>query len=274
MATYHIIILLATGLGAGFAGGLLGLGGAFIMTPVQYIVFTEMGLPIDLAIKLAFGTSLMVVLPTAISGAWRHHRAGGLQWRSALIMGVCGLVSALAGATLAARLPGEGLRTAFGVIVLIASAWMLSARVTGTEAPPVARRRVWVAWALPIGFIAGVMGIGGGIMLVPVLALELRFRLHDAIGMSLAVMIFISVGGFVGYIINGLGVAGLPEWSVGYVYLPAWLLLAATSTVMVQIGALAAGRISARWLKYIFVVVMLYMGLKMIGVFEWLGWPL
>ena len=64
----HIIILLVTGIVVGFAGGLLGLGGAFIMTPVQYIVFSDMGLPADIAVKLAFGTSLLVVLPTAASG--------------------------------------------------------------------------------------------------------------------------------------------------------------------------------------------------------------
>ena len=50
MALAHIIILLATGIGVGFAGGLLGLGGAFIMTPVQYIIFTDMGLPVDMLV--------------------------------------------------------------------------------------------------------------------------------------------------------------------------------------------------------------------------------
>lgn len=54
MAIAHIIILLATGIGIGFAGGLLGLGGAFIMTPVQYGIYTAMGLPTDIAIKLAW----------------------------------------------------------------------------------------------------------------------------------------------------------------------------------------------------------------------------
>lgn len=78
MAVTHIIILVVTGVGTGFAGGLLGLGGAFLMTPIQYLVFTNMGIPPDIAIKLAFGTSLMVILPTAISGAWRHHRKGGV----------------------------------------------------------------------------------------------------------------------------------------------------------------------------------------------------
>ena len=50
MTTAHILTLLATGTGAGFAGGLLGVGGAFIMTPVQYRLFADMAIPVDFAI--------------------------------------------------------------------------------------------------------------------------------------------------------------------------------------------------------------------------------
>ena len=69
MTVAHVIILVATGVGVGFAGGLLGVGGCFIMTPVQYAIFISVGVPEDTAIKLAFGTGLLVVVPTAISGA-------------------------------------------------------------------------------------------------------------------------------------------------------------------------------------------------------------
>ena len=84
MATAHIITLLVTGAGVGFAGGLLGVGGCFITTPVQYGIYIPVGIPLDIAIKLAFGTSLLVVLPTVASGAWRHNKKGGyskkLSW--------------------------------------------------------------------------------------------------------------------------------------------------------------------------------------------------
>ncbi len=109
MTLTHIIILLLTGIGAGFASGLLGIGGAFLMTPVQYIVFTDMGVPTDIAIKLAFGTSLLVILPTAASGAWRHSTKQAVWWKAAIVMGSCGLACAFGGATLAAHLPGTAL---------------------------------------------------------------------------------------------------------------------------------------------------------------------
>jgi uncharacterized membrane protein YfcA len=274
VTTAHILILLATGIGAGFAGGLLGLGGAFIMTPVQYLVFTNMGLPTDLAIKLAFGTSLLVVLPLAASGAWRHRLKGAVRWRAALIMGGSGLFFAFGGATLAAHLPGAGLKVAFGAIILLSAIRMLTAPPPDVKKAP--RENPWLlaAWAIPIGFVCGIFGIGGGILAIPVLVLALRFRMHNAVGTSLAIMLFTAAGGAIGYLVNGLGVAGLPDYSIGYINLQSWGLLAVTSVGTAQLGAIVAHKLPARQLRYIFIAVMLYMGLKMLGLFDWLGWPL
>ena len=274
MTVAHIIILLATGIGVGFAGGLLGLGGAFIMTPVQYIIFTGMGIPTDEAIKLAFGTSLLVVLPLAASGAWRHSTKGAVWWKAAVVIGGCGLVCAFGGATLATHLPGAGLKIAFGAIILASAIRMLTARPPQIEAEAKDNPWLWVAWAIPIGFICGIFGIGGGILIIPVTVLALKFKMHNAIATSLAIMIFTSTGGVIGYIINGLGVPNLPAYSIGYVNLPSWFLLAVTSVGMVQVGAITAHKLPAKQLEYIFIAVMFYMGLKMLGVFDWLGWPL
>jgi uncharacterized membrane protein YfcA len=274
MALAHIIILLVTGVAVGFAGGLLGVGGCFIMTPIQYMLFTNMGIPPDLAIKLAFGTNLLVVLPTAASGAWRHSLKGAVRWRVAFIMGGIGLACAFGGATLATHLPGTTLKIAFGAVVLLSAIRMLTAREPEIEAEPRENPWLWVAWAIPIGIVTGIIGIGGGVLMIPVLVLALRFRMHNAVATSLAVMIFTSAGGVIGYIINGQGVSGLPAYSIGYVNLVSWLLLAVTSVGMAQVGAITAHKLPARQLRYIFIAVMFYMGLKMIGLFEWLGWPL
>jgi uncharacterized membrane protein YfcA len=274
MTTAHIIILLVTGIGVGFAGGLLGVGGCFIMTPVQYVIFTGMGIPTDIAIKLAFGTNLLVVLPTAASGAWRHNKKGAVWWQAAIVMGGCGLVCAFGGATLAAHLPGVGLKIAFGAIILASAIRMLTARTPQIEEEPRDNPWLWIAWAIPIGIVTGIIGIGGGVLMVPVMVLALNFKMHNAIATSLAVMLFTSIGGVIGYIINGLGVAGLPDYSIGYINFQAWGLLAVTSVGMAQLGAITAHKLPARQLTYIFIAVMFYMGLKMLGVFDWLGWPI
>ena len=274
MTLAHIFILLVTGIGVGFASGLLGLGGAFIMTPVQYMVYTDMGLSTDTAVKLAFGTNLLVVLPTAARPRWRHHQKGAVWWRVSIIMGGCTLVFAFLGATIAAHLPGEALKIAYGAIVVLSGIRMLTARQQQFEAEAVDNPWLWIAWAVPLGLLAGIFGIGGAILMIPVMVLALKFEMHTAVATSLGVMVFTGIGGVVGYIVNGIGIADLPSWSIGYVNLPSFLLLAVTSIGMAQVGAILAHHLPARLLRYIFVIVMFYMGLKMVGVFEWLDWPI
>ena len=267
MTIAHILILLVTGTGAGFASGLLGVGGSFIMTPVQYLVFADMGIPADIAIKLAFGTSLMVILPTAASGTWRHHREGVVWWKAAVIMGGCGSACAFGGATLASYLPGASLKLVFGAVVMAAGVGMLVRRPVESGEHPKTNPWLWVAWAAPIGLISGLVGLGGGVLAVPVMVLALRFRMHNAIATSLAFVMFTSIGGIIGYIVNGQGVPGLPAHSLGYVHLEAWGLLAATSIGMAQLGVKMAHRLPADRLRYVFIGVMFYLGLRMFGVF-------
>ena len=274
MTTIHIIVLLIAGMGAGFGSGLLGLGGAYIMTPVQYAVLINMGIPADAAIKLAFGTTLLVILPTAISGAWRHHRERVVWWKAAITMGSCSLVGALAGSTIAVHLPGTVLKLAFGAIVLLIGIRMLTAKLPQIEEEPKDNPWLWIAWALPVGIVTGLIGIGGGILVIPVMTLALRFKMHNAIATSLAMMIFTSTGGVIGYIVNGLGVHNLPDYCIGYVNLLSWFLLSVTSIGMAQAGAITAHRLPAKQLSYIFIAVVFYMGLRMLGAFEYLGWPI
>jgi hypothetical protein len=274
VALIHVLILLGTGVFVGFAGGLLGVGGGFIMAPVQYFVFIDMGVVPDDAIKLAFGTNLLVILFISLSGMWRHHKLGAVNWRAAIVMGFSGLLFAYAGATLATRLPGDVLKIAFGVIVLLSAVYMLTARTKEGEREPVDNAWAWFAWAIPLGLITGMLGIGGGVVAVPIIVLALRFNIHRAVATSLAMIIFNSVGGLVGYIINGLDVPGLPPYSIGYVNLPSAFLLIVSSFIMVQVGAIIAHRLPGQRLRFIFILLMFYIGLKMLGVFDWLGWPI
>ncbi len=270
----HIIILLVTGVVAGFASSLLGIGGGIFMVPVQYAVFTNIGVPTDTAIKLALGTSLLVILPTAISGTWRHHRHRAVFWKAAAIMGSFSLISSFGGSALATHLPGTPLKMAFGAVIIVSGIRMLTAKLPQAEEEPKNNIWLWIAWALPIGFISGLFGVGGGIVAIPAMTMALRFKMHNAVATSLAMMILSSIGGIIGYIVNGIGVPDLPPYSIGYTNLPAWFLLAVTSIGMAQFGAITAHRLPARQLSYIFVVLIFYMGLKMLGLFQWLGWPL
>jgi uncharacterized membrane protein YfcA len=240
------------------------------MVPVSYWIILAMGVSPDIAIRIAFGTSLLVILPTAISGTWRHNKKKAIRWKTALILGLCALVGAVVGATLAARLPCEILETGFGGVVfavaLLMGLGIMPKLARQAEEP---REKFWLvaACGFPIGMVTGLTGLGGGVLIVPMLVLALNFPMHIAIGTSVASIILASLGGVVGYIVNGLEITGLLPYSIGYVNVPIWLCLAATSIPLAQLGARAAHALLAKQLRYIFIAFMVYAGLRMIGVF-------
>jgi uncharacterized membrane protein YfcA len=270
----QIVALLITGVVVGFASGLLGVGGCFIMVPVQFWALTSIGVDPTIAIRIAFGTNLAVVLPTAMSGAVGHNRKKAVLWKAGVALGLSGLFGAFVGGIFAAHLPGNILKIGFGLAILAGAIRMLTAKPPKTAKELIHNNFVYILWGFPLGIVSGIIGIGGGVLMIPVMVLALRFKMHQAVGTSAALMIFASTGGILSYLFNGLNVSGLPPYSVGYVNFLQWILLAGTSVPMAQVGARAAHRLPAKRLKYIFIAVMLYMGLKMIGVFSWLHFPI
>ena len=273
-----ILILLAAGAGTGFASGLLGIGGGAVMVPVTYWLILTMDVPPDIAIRIAFGTSLLVILPTVISGSWRHSKNNAVRWKTASVLGSCALAGGLVGATVAAHLPEKILKLGFGGLVLAIALWMglrLMPKLRREDAGPRENLGLVAACGFPIGMVSGLTGLGGGVLIVAVYVLALNFPMHIAVGTSVASIILASLGGIVGYIVNGLGVPDLLPYSIGYVNLPIWLCLATTSIPMAQLGARAAHALPARPLRYIFTTFMVYAGLEMIGAFDWIRalWP-
>ena len=148
------------------------------MTPVQYWVLTSMGLDPGLAILIAFGTNLAVVLPTALSGAYGHNKKGAVAWNAAISMGIAGFAGALLGGYIATLIPGEYLIAFFGVVILLSAIRMLTAKPLSVDAKPVDNVITFLIWGIPIGLLTGVIGIGGGVILIPVMVLVLHFKMH------------------------------------------------------------------------------------------------
>lgn len=263
-----IIILVATGVIVGLGQGLLGVGGAFVMVPVMVAVFEHMGWDQDAAVKIAFGTSLLVIFPAALATTVAHHKRKAIWWKAAIVLGIAGAAGSLLGSTLTTRvIGGEVMKIVFGVVVILSSVRLLIARPVESHETPRERPLLWAISGFLIGIFSGLLGAGGGILLVPVMVTVLKFRMHQAVATSAAVMVFTSGAGALGYFINGLDVAGLPGGSYGYFNLTAWLCLAPTSIAMTQVGTWAAHRLSAKVLRMAFVVVMIVVGLRMVGAF-------
>lgn len=274
MELLHIFALLITGGFVGIVSGLLGIGGCFIMIPVQYWIMTMMGTDPTIAIRVAFGTNLLVVFPTAISGSFKHHKKTVVLWNQAIILGLTSMTFTFAGAYLASILSGHILKIIFGLAILLGALRMATAQPIRTKGEAHANPVTYILLGILFGFVTGLIGIGGGVLMVPLMVIFLNYNMHEAVGTSTAVMIFTSLGGAIAYMMYGLNVNGLPQYSFGYINMLQWVLLAGTSIPLAQLGAHFAHKIHPKSLKWIFIIMMVYMGLKMIGVFSWLHLPI
>jgi len=260
----YVAVLLITGVIAGFSSGLIGVGGCFLMVPVQFWLLSTMGMDSTLAIRVAFGTSLAVALPTALSGTLGHHRRHAVLWDAAVPIGIAAVIGALLGGTIAANAPGEILRIFFGIVVLVVSVRMIVDLPIKAPAENRSRMPAWIVTGFGVGILSGLVGMGGGVVMVPIMVIGLGFSMHQAVGTSSACILFSSAGGVIAYIANGLGVPGLPPLSVGYVELIPWAILVATTIPFAQVGVRAAHRLPARKLRRIFAVVMAGIGVAML----------
>jgi len=256
--------LLTTGAAAGFFSGLMGVGGGFVMVPAQYWLLTGTGISQTVAIRIAFGTSLAVALLGAISSTWGHHQRNAVIWDVALPMGIAALLGGLVGGTLAAFAPGTVLKGIFAAIVILAGVRMLISLPEPAGEPGHGTLPLYLITGAGIGIISGLAGIAGGIVLVPILIFVMGFPVHRAVGTSSACLIFSTTGGVCAYVVNGLSVSGLPPYSLGYVNLVQWAVLAATMIPCTQIGVLAAHRLCAAHLCRVFGMVMIGIGVLMI----------
>jgi len=274
MPLHFILILLGTGMGVGFASGLLGVGGGFVMVPAQFWMLKSMGVDPDIAIRVALGTNLLVVLPTALNGALTHHKRGAVLWRAGITLGMTAVIGAYLGAIIATRLPVRIMTVLFGAFIVLVAVRMTTASVIEAAPENNTKLSLLVFWGFIFGILSGTLGVAGGGIYVPVMVFILKFTMHQAVATSMVTMVFSAAGGALSFLIHGLGVQGLPPYSTGYVNWLQWALLSGCSIPMASVGARFAHRLTGNAIKYIFVTVLIYLGLKMIGVFEWLHVPI
>jgi uncharacterized membrane protein YfcA len=263
---FYIIILAITGAGIGFASGLLGIGGGFIMVPVQYWLFISIGVDPTLAIRMSLGTSLAVILPTAISSAYGHYRRNAVLIKPMILLAATGSIGGILGGTIAANVPGGILKVLFGITALVVAVRMLIYKSPEVKKEPKDNNIYYIAGGFIVGIMSGLLGVGGGFIIVPFLVIAMGYDIHKLIGTSTAVIIFTSIGGIISYIFNGMGVPGLPQYSLGYVNILQFVILAGLSVPMAQLGVKVAHKLPADKLNYIFIALLVYVGLNMIGV--------
>ncbi len=255
--------LALTGIVSGVFAGLLGIGGGAIIVPALAFVLELIGFDGDLSQHVAVGTSLAVIIPTGISSALSHHKRGAVDVRVLKLWAPVIVVATLVGGLMAGWYSGSVLRIVFGVMAILIAANIVlpfQQRLIGHLSGSATTHRISAGI---VGYISALMGVGGGSLSVPTMA-ALGATMHQAVGTGAAIGVFIAISGTVGFIISGWNVSGLPPFSVGFINLPALLLIGVLAALTAPVGAALAHRLDQKTLKRVFAVFLLLVGLQML----------
>ncbi|VAW14854.1 Uncharacterized UPF0721 integral membrane protein [hydrothermal vent metagenome] len=255
--------LLAAGVVAGLIAGLLGVGGGIVMVPAMAFAFELMGYDPDVYQHVAVATSLAVIIGTGTSSALAHHRRGAVMGDVLKIWGPPIVVASLVGGLVAGLFSGDMLRMIFGVVALFIALNVIlpvQRRMMSKLGGSNLTNRISAAF---VGFFSALMGIGGGSLSVPTLT-AFGNSIHKSVGTGSALGVMLAVPGTLGFVISGWGVAGRPPFSLGFVNIPALVLIGVAAASIAPLGAALAHRLDQKYLKLVFALFLAIVGMRML----------
>jgi uncharacterized membrane protein YfcA len=256
----EFLLYLALGAVAGVLAGLFGVGGGLVIVPVLVFSFAAQGIDASVLTHLAVGTSLATIVFTSINAVREHQRKGAVLWSIFAWMTLGILGGAGIGALTAAQIEGPMLQKIIGVFAIIIAIQMgLDLRPKTSRGVPgkpgLTLAGVFIGWA------SAIFGIGGGSLTVPFLTWR-SVPIQQAVATSSATGLPIALSSALAFMLVGWNVPNLPQWSLGYVYLPAMVGIAITSMFFARFGARLAHRLPPRLLKRLFALLLLCVGLR------------
>lgn len=266
--SHHLLIALLTfaflGAFAGIMAGLLGIGGGLVVVPGLAFLLQYSTIPSSHLMQVAEGTSLAIMIPTTIRALFAHLKHKAEVWPVFKRMLASVIIGALAGAVLAHVVNSNVLRILFGFFVLYMAfrLWFVIQPKPQQQLPGPVGMNIF---GFIVGAKSGLLGIGGGVLTIPFLT-HWNVRMQDAVAISNAVSFTVSIIGTASFIISGLMVAGLPAWTTGYVYWPAWLPVSILSLFFAPMGVKLSHILSVKVLKRIFAVFLLIVAIQMLKV--------
>ncbi|MCX7120645.1 MAG: sulfite exporter TauE/SafE family protein [Gammaproteobacteria bacterium] len=253
---------LLLGTGAGFLSGLLGAGGGLIMVPGLIFLFQYESMNPAVSMHVAVGTSLAAMIPVALRSLTSHmeHEVPFYPVYKLMAPGI--ILGVIIGGVLAHFIRSHYLEIVFGIFVFIMALGLLHEKKAKEKEnlPGV------IGMSLAGGFVgvqSGMLGVAGSAFSVPFLTYR-GVSMHTAVVVSVAIAMTVSVLGTLTFIFTGMHVTGLPHWSTGYIYWPAWLGLSIGGVFVAPLGAKLSHRVSARKLKVCFALFLFCISAKML----------
>lgn len=266
LSTLYIAIpaLLLAGAAAGFAGGLFGIGGGFVVVPALIFLLPLLDVVPDEIAHVAVGTSLASIIFTSLRSTQSHAKRGAVDFGLLRDWALWVVLGTAVGSVVAGMVSSRQLSLIFGIGVLgFAVYFLLPAR---KGAPlfaglPTGLPRAGIASAL--GAFSTLLGIGGGTVTTVTMTV-CGAPIHRAIGTAAGMGAIIAVPSTIGFLIIGFGEPGIGWGSVGYVNIPAAAALIATSVLFAPYGVAAAHHLPATMLRAFFGVYLAVIGIVMI----------
>ncbi|PZU14743.1 MAG: permease [Sphingobium sp.] len=258
-----LVSMLVAGLVAGFAAGVFGIGGGFVVVPALLVVLPLLGGTHDAIAHVAIGTSAATIIVTSIRSLLAHAKRGAVEfevlksWAPWIVLG-CG-----AGVLLAGHVNGNVLKMIFAVGVALMSLNFLLPNVSSkvvSDTMPSGLVRMGIAGGL--GTFSSLLGIGGGTIAIMVMTLCGR-TIHRAIATASGIGTLIAIPTTIGFAIIGFKETGLPWGSLGYINVPATIAIASMSMLTAPLGVAAAHSLPAGPLKKIFGVYLVVIAIVM-----------
>ncbi|MDP3672535.1 MAG: sulfite exporter TauE/SafE family protein [Telluria sp.] len=249
-----ILILLAMGVCGGFVAGLLGIGGGMVLVPFITMVFTARNIAPELVVHMAIATSLSIILFTSMSSVRAHHRHGAVLWPVVAQLAPGILLGSWIGPWIAKQINSSALALLFAGFVAFSATQMLLNKKPGGGRELPGAPGMFAAGGV-VGVVSGLLGAGGGFISIPFMS-WCNIKIHNAVATSAALGFPIALAGTLSNIYFGWGEPGLPPYSLGFIYLPALLVIAAASVTMAPLGARVAHRMPVRKLQRIFAFIL------------------
>lgn len=265
MTLFVLLFLLCTGVCAGILSGLLGLGGGIIVVPTLAYLFhyhLNMMVPAGSVMHMAIATSLVAILLTSLMSAYAHQRKGSVRWDiwQRWIVGL--MVGSLIGSYLMTLLNVVWLKNAFAFFLLLMVIKLLAKDHLPKVKLPMHTGFLFFCGVL-MGALSATLGVGGGILMIPVL-LGLGCTMSESAATSSASMVPLSLIAAVSFMVLGDVQHIHFAWSTGYIFWPAVILIGCMGIVFAPLGAKLSYILPAVWTKRVLAVLLLGVSIQML----------
>ena len=258
-----ILLCLLVGAVAGFFAGLFGIGGGLMIVPVLVYLLPMVGVPESLLMSTALGTSFATIVITGFSSAQRHHKLGNVVWSAVKVLAPSIMVSVFICGFFIGKLDRDISSKLFAcLVVYLAVKMVLSIKPKTNKTVKPLTTQSSIIGGILIGMASSAAGIGGGGFIVPFLNSR-GIDMKKAIGSSAFCGMLLGTSGMFSFMLGGLGNPSMPEYSLGYIYLPAVVGITTTSFFTSKLGANATAKLPVTTLKKGFALLLIAIAINM-----------